>query len=262
MGISLFVFYAVRVAVVASDPARCECPFHVIVGEAKDDQGGRRWGGVAAQPRGIRTADRNREMVGGAENFDGALFAVVADHNTDTLALFGRERIADVGDVFDQFVPADLFAQIAVTLKSKIAERTAGGDWKHQRTDVGAASHKSAEENSFGDTAPERTHGLDPPLADGCAHSDQHWVSGSEIISAAFPDHKKCERNEVHPRQHPIATIAQEADESADPQWCREQIYADQKLVAQESFGTSLTHVAGVNMSEEVKGNESVPDLP
>ena len=81
--------------------------------------------GIAAQPRGVGGADGYGQAVGGAENFDGAVLAVVAGGDAEVRLLVGRKGIANAGDGLDQLVPADLFAQVAVVLEREIAQRAA-----------------------------------------------------------------------------------------------------------------------------------------
>ena len=65
-------------------------------------------------------------MIGGAEDLDSAPFAVVADGDAEVGLLIGGKGIADGSDGADEFVPADLFAQVSVLSQGEVAQRARG----------------------------------------------------------------------------------------------------------------------------------------
>ena len=65
-------------------------------------------------------------LIGGAEQLDCAIFAVIANDNAQAGLLVCGEGIANAGDGLYQLLPADFFAQVAVALQRKIAQRAAG----------------------------------------------------------------------------------------------------------------------------------------
>jgi len=107
----LFVLEAGGVYLAAGDAAVGE---HAKAeGQSYDDEGGGTGDGVAAEPRGVGAAKRHAEVVGRAEDLDGAGLAVVADQDRGVGLLGGGEGIADVGDLLNERGPACFFAEVA-----------------------------------------------------------------------------------------------------------------------------------------------------
>src|SRR5579864_1178959 len=106
---ALFVADAERVGAVHGKAATDEHPVGIVMRDADDDQGGGRRGGIAAQPCRVGAADRRWQLVGGTENFDRTLLAVIADEDADAGVLIRRQSVADRGEVLIEFVPAELF---------------------------------------------------------------------------------------------------------------------------------------------------------
>ena len=65
-------------------------------------------------------------MIGCSQNLDRSLLTIISHHHTHTLPLLRREGIPNIRDCLNQFVPTDLFPQIAVILQSEILQRAAG----------------------------------------------------------------------------------------------------------------------------------------
>ncbi len=85
--------------------------------------------------------------------------------------LIGGQGIADAGDGADEFVPADLFAQIAVVTEREIAQRAGRRERNHDSDGVSAKGGEPSEEDS-GDTAPrESRQGAQPALPADRAHA-------------------------------------------------------------------------------------------
>src|SRR5271170_2913630 len=78
MVFALFVFDALGIAVMPGQAAGGKFLVRAVAGKAQNDQRRRRWTRVSAQPRRIRHADRGGQMIRLAEDFDGALLAVVS----------------------------------------------------------------------------------------------------------------------------------------------------------------------------------------
>jgi hypothetical protein len=80
----------------------------------------RRW--IAAQILGVGGADGLREAVGGAEDFDGSVLAVVAGGDAEMRLLVGRQGIANCATVLTIWSQPNLFAEVAVALEGEVAE--------------------------------------------------------------------------------------------------------------------------------------------
>src|SRR5579863_7790521 len=89
-------------------------------------------------------------------------------------------------------------------------------------------------------------------------HSHEHGIRGRHIVAAPFGEEERCERNQVHPREHAVAWVAQEGDEAGEAKRRSGHIDADKDLVAQKMVAAAFAYIAFVNVLEEVVGDEVV----
>jgi hypothetical protein len=50
------------------------------------------------------------------------------------------------------------------------------------------------------------------------AHGQQHGIGAGHVVVAALGEEEERERDQVHPGQHAVAAVAQEADQAGDPE--------------------------------------------
>ena len=109
-------------------PATRKYRVGLFLGYPKHDEGGERRRRVAAQPLGVGGADGRRQAIGWAEDFNSTVFAVVSSCDPEMLSLLGRQRVSNGCDGTHQFIPAKLFAQVAVAFEGVRAQRPRGRD--------------------------------------------------------------------------------------------------------------------------------------
>src|ERR1039458_2124553 len=138
MILALFVAETFGVSVVSGEAAVGEDCIGLISTETDDDECGGLRRRIAAQVFGVGGADGLRQAIGGAEDLDGSILAVVAGGDAKMRLLIGREGVANLSDGTDEIIPAELFAEVAVAAEGEVAERAAVGERNDDGDDVGA----------------------------------------------------------------------------------------------------------------------------
>ena len=201
-------------------------------------------------------------MVGRPEHLDGALFAVVGHDDAQAGLLIGGKRVADPGDGLDQFIPADLFAQVAVVPECEVAKGTARRKGNDECADVGADSGQPGKEDGF-DGEPRRPpQAREPAFAGHSAHRQQHGIGGRQVVEAAFCNPEQGQRDQVHPGQHAKAPVAQVEHDPGEPQGSCKEIDVEQELAFEKALGAALIDVADVDVLKKVVRNEVVTRQP
>src|SRR5271165_2107513 len=125
-----FVLDAKPIPTVCGKLAGNESVPQVIEVFAQSDDGLRRWIPVAALPERIYAADDAGQAILRSIEIDCASFPVIRGEDAEMGAVFVWKRIANFGNGFNQFWPADLFAVIAVDLEGVLGPRRV---WRRDR---------------------------------------------------------------------------------------------------------------------------------
>src|SRR5579863_3116152 len=234
----------------------------VIEVPAEDDESRGRRRGIATIPGGVGSADRWRQVVGGAEDLDGSGFAVIADEDTDTRALVGRERVANGGDGLNDLLPSGFFAKVAIVGEGEAHERATGGNREDDGADVRTAERDGGEEEAFDGVTPAGFQFWQPALGLHAAHGHEHGINAGGVVAAAFAEEEQRNGDQGHPAEDAVAAAEEEADEAGDPERGGGEIGADPELIAEEAVGAAFADVADMDVVQEGVGDEVVVHLP
>ena len=196
------------------------------------------------------------EVVGGTEDLDGAVLAVVAGGDAEVRLLIGRQGIANFGDGADESFQPISSRRSQLWLRAN-RERAASRERQKQRAyENGDKSEASEVDGGDGHSAPTREC-AQPTLGADRAHREQHGIGRGDVVVTALVGPENYERNEIHEGDHAVAAIAQEADEAGDPERRGSEIGADEELSGEEAVGAAFADVARVNVLEEGVGDRS-----
>src|ERR1017187_3284606 len=138
MILALFVAETFGVSVVSGEAAVGEDCIGLISTETDDDECGGLRRRIAAQVFGVGGADRFWEAIGGAEDLDGSILAVVAGGDAKMRLLMGRQGVPHLTGGAYELVPAELFPELGVMAECEVAQRAAVGERNDDGDDVGA----------------------------------------------------------------------------------------------------------------------------
>ena len=88
-------------------------------------------------------------MVSRAKILNRSRFAIIVNKDTDIRRLIRRKRIANAGNGFDEFVPAELLAQVGALAQGKIAQRTTRRKRHPAGKEVSTAENQASKEDGF-----------------------------------------------------------------------------------------------------------------
>ena len=201
--------------------------------------------------------------VGGAEDFDGAVLAVVAGGDAEMRLLLGRQGIANLRHGTHQFIPADLLAQVAVVRKSEVAKRAARCQRQNDGADIGRnRTRRPRSRPSSMVRRPQRGR-----EASQRSPSPRPWPAAWDKrrpCSSRGP----CRRRRARAEPDTSAPACGSGDCAGKPTRPASQSGAAarlaqmQELALPESLGAAFAHVARVNVLEEVVGDEVVAHEP
>src|SRR3984957_18067125 len=120
MVIALLVFHSAGNDIVAGQVASGKSFVGLLRAKTQNNQRGWRRRRITAEPPRIGYADWRRQAITRGEDLDGACFAVISDDHSGARALFDGQPIANVAHRLNQFIPADVLAQIAVAAAREV----------------------------------------------------------------------------------------------------------------------------------------------
>ena len=119
--LAFFILRSFRISVVRGEAATSEDGVGLLAREPDDDECSGRWGWEAAQIFGVGGADGFGEVVGAAQDINGAVLTIVGGSDPEVRLLVGRKRVANLSDGADEVGPADFFAQVVTVARGRIA---------------------------------------------------------------------------------------------------------------------------------------------
>src|SRR6185312_91336 len=250
--IALFVVDAERVAVMPGQPARREFGIHPPLRPPDEDQRRGLLLRIGPQIKRIGQANGRRQTVSRAKILNRSRFAIIANQDTDVRRLIRWKRIANAGNGFDEFVPAELLAQVRALAQGKIAQRTTGPKRHIAGKEVSTAENQASKEDGF-DSVPHMggTH-RKPAYGDDRAHRNQRWIRLCDVVEAPLVNPEEHDRENVHPGEHAIPAGTEKGDEAGNPERRGERVYIKKKLIRPVPIGAALAHITRMDVLEHV----------